>query len=407
GWADVEYIIGNFFWKARFVKRDGFIYTGDDAQFNIATQQFVAYHSGEVKPYNCGRCHTTGYDPNGNQGGLEGIVGTWAQPGVRCEACHGPGSDHVQSFGATPPPGGKDCDDCHYRDEQFRIPWKGGFERHHQQAEDLSHSPHRNLQCTQCHNPHRSTVYDDGGMIAACGDCHPGNAANNFYVIPGMEAVECDHCHMAKMAKSAVAVNQYRGDIHSHLFRIMTQPIAAADNTYQVDGTTFWNVDANGDGRITVDYACLSCHIGAEGQPIPAHVMTLEEAAAAAQGIHNVGVAELTVDIKVNELDDFAMLQQNQPVSVDASVLPGASDGVPATWWIVASTSFGWYYWNPIFDTWLPGLYPSLVDFAVFEVNDYNLYNDTLPPGYYTFWFAVFANDGAMDIDVVPVYVTP
>lgn len=279
-WSAVEYVIGNFFWKARFIDPAGFIYTGtatDKTQWNLAieggTQEFVPYHAGEVgKPFDCGRCHTTGYDPAGNQNNLPGLVGTWVQDGVRCEACHGPGMDHVTTIGQTPMPGGKDCSECHYRDEQFRMPWKGGFMRHHQQAEDLSHSPHTFLSCETCHNPHRSTVYKDGGTIKHCSDCHDGDEENNFYEVPGMESVDCIECHMPDMGKSALAVNPYKGDVRGHLFRIMTDPVAAADNV--TDG--FWNQNPDGSAAITLDYACLGCHTD----------MTLQAASAFAKTVH-------------------------------------------------------------------------------------------------------------------------
>ncbi len=290
-WSDVEYVIGNFYWKARFIDRDGFIWTGtadDKTQWNLPKEddlfegEFVPYHAGDVdKPFNCGKCHTTGYVPEGNQHGLPGLVGTWAADGVQCEACHGPAGDHVDSFGATPPPGGKACSECHFRDANFRMPWKGGFTRHHQQAEDLSHSPHAAMDCSVCHNPHRSVVYDDGGTITACSDCHAGDDDNNHYALTGgMANLECVDCHMARMGKSARSSNEFMGDVRAHLFRIMTDPIAAVDNTYDADGATFWNQDVDGNSKITLDYACLGCHIKI------GHELTLEAAAARATNIH-------------------------------------------------------------------------------------------------------------------------
>jgi len=283
-WTDVEYVIGNFFWKARFIDRDGYIFTGDadeSTQWNLATQGFVPYHAGEVgKPFNCGRCHTTGYDstiydldptdPAGHQHGLPGLIGTWTEDGVRCEACHGPAGAHA--FGGDPtvhPTGGKACGDCHYRDADFRMPWKGGFTRHHQQAEDLSHSPHAALGCMTCHNPHRSVVYDDGGTIAECTDCHnAGTSDGKTYEvnIPSMAGLECIDCHMPKMGKSAVSLRPNEGDIRGHLFQIMTDAIAAADNVVEADGSPstdgsgFWKQDPDGKAFATLDYACLSCH---------------------------------------------------------------------------------------------------------------------------------------------------
>jgi hypothetical protein len=264
-WENIEYVIGNYNWKARFVDPDGYIYTGDvgeTTQWNLATQEWVPYHAGEInKPYNCGRCHTTGYQPEGHQFGLPGLIGTWTEDGVRCEACHGPGEDHVAYPRDILPTAGKDCAECHYRDSQFRIPWKGGFTRHHQQAEDFAHSPHDvMLTCNTCHDPHRSTVNDNGGLIASCTDCHEGDASNSFYIVDEMEDVTCIECHMPHMGKNAVAVNEFKGDIRAHIFQITREPLFAAENVYDVNGSLFWNQEENGDSFITLDYACLGCH---------------------------------------------------------------------------------------------------------------------------------------------------
>ncbi|NOX56746.1 MAG: hypothetical protein GXP27_20350 [Planctomycetes bacterium] len=387
-WDQVDYIFGNF------SSGHGYV-VGTNAE---GTQGIVLNRG---FPYNfCVRCHTTGYDPTG--GPTNGITGSWVQNGIRCEGCHGPGEQHATSFGGNPPDLNEAravCANCHYAGTDVeRIdftppePDQEGFGSfgHHPQAEQLLRSPHKNGDCSWCHDPHKSTFFpEEGGVIKHCTDCHD---AKQHPLPPAMAHVDCVECHMTEGG----------GHRHIHLFQIMTQPIAAADNVYvdETDQKTYWNVDANGNAFLTLDLVCLTCHNGQE-----AFAMTLEEAAAEAQGIHVPTV--LTVDIKVNGQDDFLLVQQDQQVSVDASVAPGASQNVPATWWILASTNFGWFYWDPIFDGWLPGLYPSLVDFGVFEVQDYNLYNDTLPPGTYSFWLAVFANDGAMDVDVVPVYVLP
>ena len=103
-WDDISYVIGGYNWKARFIDDEGYIITGDDSaatQYNIENQEldlgdeWVAYHPGEEVPYDCGACHTTGYSAQGNQDGLPGLAGSWAEPGVQCEACHGPGSNHA------------------------------------------------------------------------------------------------------------------------------------------------------------------------------------------------------------------------------------------------------------------------------------------------------------------------
>ncbi|MFG0252711.1 MAG: multiheme c-type cytochrome [Phycisphaerales bacterium JB038] len=321
-WSDVEYVIGNFYWKARFIDRDGYIYTGDvdeTTQWNLLTQEFVPYHAGELdKPFNCGRCHTTGYDEfGGNQHGLPGLIGTWAQDGVRCEACHGPSSEHIGDPFNTPPPGGKECNECHYRDAQFRMPWKGGFMRHHQQGEDLAHSAHKDIfDCSTCHNPHRSVVYNDGGTTKECSDCHEGDLNNSYYKIDGMEDLACVDCHMPFMAKSGQTFNAYTGDVRGHLFQIMTDPIAAADNVYDVDGSLFWNQDLDGESYVTLDYACIGCHIDLGDD------LTLNEASVYSQNIHTAHAAcvgDLNGDGERNQ-SDLGILLAAYLVNADGDV---------------------------------------------------------------------------------------
>jgi len=290
-WSDVEYVIGNYNWKARFVDREGFIWTGasdDLTQWNLATEEWVPYHAGEVgKPYNCGRCHTTGYQPEGNQLGLPGLIGTWTEEGIRCEACHGPGGDHVVYPSDMLPVKGKDCAECHYRDSEFRIPWKSGFTRHHQQAEDFAHSPHDvMLSCNTCHDPHRSVIQGNGGIIASCTDCHEGNIENSFYLVDEMEDLDCIDCHMPHMGKNAAAVNQYKGDIRAHIFQITPEPLFAVDNVYEVDGSLFWNQEDT-ESAITLDYACLGCHIE------NGDTLTMADASAYAVNIHTMHNADL------------------------------------------------------------------------------------------------------------------
>src|SRR5690606_14297928 len=97
-WADISYIIGGYHWKARFLDQDGYIITGEDenatTQYNLFNpeinlgNEWVGSHPGEANlPDDCGRCHTTGYVPEGHQDGRPGIIGTWAFPGIQCEAC--------------------------------------------------------------------------------------------------------------------------------------------------------------------------------------------------------------------------------------------------------------------------------------------------------------------------------
>jgi len=86
---DILYTIGSQ-WKQRYL----FLHEGDlkiaPIQFNLDTGRWVNYHEHDWKkrPWlkKCGGCHATGVD-------LE--KKTFKEPGVGCEACHGPGSHHA------------------------------------------------------------------------------------------------------------------------------------------------------------------------------------------------------------------------------------------------------------------------------------------------------------------------
>ena len=239
-WEDVTYVIGGYNWKARFIDADGAIVTGSEVQYNFATDGMSGYHDNEVdKPYNCGNCHTTGWvhqddllSPD-RQDGLPFMHGTFTEPGVHCEACHGSGAKHTKFRGgmvvdATPRTlldltaddagFGKpvDCGECHTRDGERdypaytsgfdnallaaevadtrpnemggRIAAKGGFIRHHEQYDEIlgidpdsllttrSNSflaAHGN--CMNCHNPHGSAVKDDHPLYTGIAGVDHGN----------------------------------------------------------------------------------------------------------------------------------------------------------------------------------------------------------------------------------------
>ena len=257
-WEDVSYVIGGYGWKARFIGLDGYIITGSAVQWNMETGEWVAYHDGETKPYNCGKCHTTGYNPEGHQDGLEGMIGTWAEDGITCEACHGAGGDHVvtqKSEDITVDMTSAQCGRCHTRDAQHRIAAGGPdgdgdqFIKHHEQYDEMIGAGHRNLTCVSCHDPHKSVKLDEpGALVLDCNDCHGGVEVTNT----GGGAHTCTACHMAHVAKSAVKRGPFEGDIASHIFAI--NPAADAEQFYQEDGSWFSNP------FITTDFACLRCH---------------------------------------------------------------------------------------------------------------------------------------------------
>ncbi len=263
-WDDISYVIGGAYKKSRYVNKDGYIITaakdGSElkTQYNLETGTWSFYHKGEKKPYDCGKCHTTGYDKTGHQDGKEGLIGTWAAPGVQCEACHGPGGDHVGNGDKTKirvDTSAALCGQCHIRGGKEKVPAKGGFIRHHEQYNEILAGPHADLECVTCHNPHKKAQFS---IIAACSSCHAEAAAAFKKSNHAQVGISCKECHMPRATKSAVKFATYEGDIRTHLFTINVD--AVADMFYKEGQKTY------AKGFVTLDFACLNCHKNKTGK---------------------------------------------------------------------------------------------------------------------------------------------
>ncbi len=266
----VKYVIGGF-WKQRFVTEfpNGALHILP-VQWNVQTQEWVDYHGmkklepgtkkywdhkGRTYQYNCTGCHNTGSKIN-HDTNTDTFRTTWSDKGVACEACHGPGSNHVIADigdkaativnpAALPDPrrGAMVCGSCHNRgksvdgkfgypadykpggqlnfayDEKPGIHPDGSPKKHHQQYVDWQNSGHEQsgVQCWDCHSPHaqgnsnKSQLKLPGNVL--CNSCHQVEPQ-------GVHAVHsvnnCIGCHMPNTAKTALP-----GDIRSHQMRVV------------------------------------------------------------------------------------------------------------------------------------------------------------------------------------------
>ena len=293
-WDDILYVIGGYNWKARFSDQEGFIMTGADenatTQFNLFNQElglgndWVAYHPGEVVPYDCGTCHTTGYLAQGNQNGLPGLVGTWALDGIQCEECHGPGSAHANNPLAFRPLVDRDsqaCGSCHSRGDIEEVNASDGFIQHHEQYEELFQGKHVTIDCVICHDPHTGVVQlRESGQPTTrttCENCHFAQANNRPNEVHSEINIACISCHMPRVTKSAVGdPEQFTGDIRTHLMAIDPQQIGQ----FSEDGSAALS-------QLSLDFACRSCH-NPDGRGLP---KTDEQLINAATGYHTVPVA--------------------------------------------------------------------------------------------------------------------
>lgn len=292
-WDQIAGVIGGFGWKTRFVDQNGVIAGTASSlvnpgaghnQFNFFGGEehgWVNYEAGtenKLYNYNCFKCHTTG--PSAEGSWLAGLgLGDFAEQGVGCEACHGPGGSHMASADASDidrvyefdlnggnglagelaDPDGDDinflCGTCHNRNFDTAIDAGGGFVKHHEQWDEFSATAHNSLgfTCATCHDPHKRTIWDGDAITMECETCHPNSVAHNLHPTE----LDCIDCHMPYAAKSGTTIGEsgYRGDVRSHLFRIT----ATAETMFNEAGN-YVRDDEDRAASLDLQHACLGCH---------------------------------------------------------------------------------------------------------------------------------------------------
>jgi hypothetical protein len=277
-WEDISYVVGGFKWKALFLDQNGYIITDQPGssgnsdyrnQYNLGNRMipvqasFVSYHAGQPEfAYDCGSCHTTGFNPSGHQGDLAGIVGTWQEPGVRCEACHGPGSLHVSDPTKVPMPIERDrslCTDCHTTGPAQEVDPQTGMVQHFDQYGGMFMGKHDVLDCVDCHDPHTGVAQEEGVGTDPCETCHLQQAQFQNNQAHQALGFSCSLCHMPTLITTAWSnPDSFVGDVHSHVMSInprLTEQVSSNDG--QNDGTIYT--------QISLEFACRQCHTQGRG----------------------------------------------------------------------------------------------------------------------------------------------
>ncbi len=258
-WSDISYVIGGWARKQVFVDSDGWVITGDDAAWAQQHDDWIDYetdHAPGTLAFECARCHTTGYRPEGAQDDLPGAVGTWEYEGVQCERCHGNGSLHAEEPYLVPLPVDRSaelCGQCHIRDDVTELQARDGYVHDAQQWSELFHGKKHVMDCADCHDPHGSAHYDhsqhnpDQGIQVECEACHFEEAANQKSSTMANFA-GCTGCHMPDAVLVTQGAHEHQGDHPTHLFAINIDLDEA-----QTDGDT-------ANPWVSLDFACRSCH---------------------------------------------------------------------------------------------------------------------------------------------------
>jgi cytochrome c554/c'-like protein len=163
----------------------------------------------------CFNCHATGA-VSGGQLQLDKMA-----PGVRCEACHGPGGAHAAAGKAGEPNAGlifnparlsgdelsQDfCAACHRGNDEFSLLRSLEINNVRFQPyrifKSKCYSDDRRISCTACHNPHELLNEAAAYYDAKCLSCHQAKGARGVGGdAPGCRvgAKNCSSCHMPKI----------------------------------------------------------------------------------------------------------------------------------------------------------------------------------------------------------------
>jgi predicted CXXCH cytochrome family protein len=191
----------------------------------------------------CLFCHTTAYDKGYAPAG-DAYATKWGETGVGCEACHGPGAEHMRARrgGATDPWVGRDperlldaCEACHTRRVE-RADFTPGddlldafdpevldTDAYHpdgQVKEELyegisfrtSRMYREGVRCWNCHEPHASGTKAPGNALCrTCHDVSYDTPAHTHHAA-GTTGADCRGCHMP------ITVYMQRDPRHDHSF---------------------------------------------------------------------------------------------------------------------------------------------------------------------------------------------
>lgn len=276
-------------WKQRYIDKDWHVLP---AQWVYQQQNWADYHSDTWKTSDwrveCAKCHVVGYDEK---------TKSWVEYNVGCEACHGPGEEHVKAdvskkigtiVNPKKLPSDRQadlCGQCHTRgktpDSKFEFPigympgeelipadftpvgkddlkawWpNGSVKQHRQQFIEWKTSKHQlaGVTCITCHDSHMQTT-KFGTRLSPnnlCLSCHSNidtdSKSGHAPIAGAPQHGDCVGCHMAPTGKSGDF-----GDERVHTFRVV-QP----KDTIQF---------GSGDQAVQPN-ACNLCHWHADDAP--------------------------------------------------------------------------------------------------------------------------------------------
>ena len=196
GWANISYVIVTKFQFAYINTTGYFLAQNDEYNTETQTPSNFSYVSPDNETFvnsthaggaygTCGRCHTTGWNASARNSSLPGFSGTFSEPGIACERCHGPaGNGHQVTVNYS----GDLCRECH-TGSNHGTGWENGehapppfeigtscmfchssFDQYKNQNASIANAT--GVSCGVCHNIHDMTdskyadTFSNGNFVA-------------------------------------------------------------------------------------------------------------------------------------------------------------------------------------------------------------------------------------------------
>jgi predicted CXXCH cytochrome family protein len=169
---------------------------------------FVSIWKDDGQPDYCLPCHTTGWDPEQDNHGADEADYRKGLLGIQCEACHGPGSEHVRGGGdpakITVSYAAEVCGSCHVGDHNpTYTEWKDSA--HADALNGLKTSSHAGESCLVCHSADywydRNVTLESAQYGITCVMCHFPHGSNFDYQLREEGERLCALCHTDEGAR--------------------------------------------------------------------------------------------------------------------------------------------------------------------------------------------------------------
>jgi len=311
---EIAYTLGSQ-WRQQYLKKQGDDLIVLPASYHFNTDKWTPYYADETEKRDwwkeCAGCHATGVDP---------AKKTFIEMGVACEACHGPGSNHVEAIPGFEIPtiisaarlntalSAQICGSCHTRGRQknggaYAYPvkyqthkgeanlqlyfdevnpahehdakyfWPSGESKYsNQQYLDWKQSEHAKVGvvCATCHSVHQSRT----GITANL------DSSNLLMAIRSktrlFEDRLCKSCHTTVQYRSVHRIHTFGSCVRCHMPRVASIGEAgdAHSHTYRF---MYPQATLEAGGIDKQPNACNSCHHH-KNTPVDAMVGFLESA---------------------------------------------------------------------------------------------------------------------------------